>query len=89
MRVPDPRLSQHLALALRTQESRVRQHDAANARGELTRNHRRSHASHRMAHQNRRRESESLDECNRIAGVILVSISLERRAPSASRPVTR
>jgi hypothetical protein len=70
----------HLALALRSQKSRVSQDEAANGRGELTRDHGRSHASHRMAQQNRRGKSKSLDKSNDIACVILISIPIERRA---------
>src|ERR1700722_11738395 len=70
----------HLALALRTQKSGVRQDDAANGRGELTRDQGRSHTSHRMAEQNRSGKSEPLDESNDIACAILISISIERRA---------
>ena len=70
----------HLALALRTQKSRVRQDEAANGRCELTRNHGRGHASHRMAQQNRGGKSKLLDEPNDIACVILISIAIERRA---------
>jgi hypothetical protein len=70
----------HLALTLRTQKSGVRQDDAANGRGALTRDHGRSHTSHRMAQQNWSGKSEPLDEPNDIACVILVSIPMERRA---------
>jgi hypothetical protein len=70
----------HLALALRTQKSGVREDDAANGRGELTRDYGRGHTPHRMAQHNGSLESEPLDESDDIARVILVSISIERRA---------
>ena len=70
----------HFALALGVQESGVRQNDAVNGRGDLTRHHGRSHASHRMSQQNRRGKSEPLDEPNDIACVILVAIAIERSA---------
>jgi len=75
----------HLALALRTQKSGVRQYDAADGRGELTRDHGRSHTSHRMAQQNRSGKSESFDESNDIACVILISIGIQQ-APLPVNP---
>ena len=67
----------NFALPLGAQESRVRQDDRANGRGPLTRDYGRSHASHRVAQQNRSHKLEPLDESNDSACVILVPIPME------------
>lgn len=70
----------NLALALGAQESRVGQEDAANGCTDLTRNHSRSHASHRVAEQNRSGKSERFDESNDVACVVAIQIPMKRRA---------
>jgi hypothetical protein len=70
----------NLALALGAQESRVCQDEPANGSGCLTRYHGRSHASHRVAQQNRSHKPEPLDESNDSACVILVPIPIDRCA---------
>ena len=79
----------NFALTLRAQEGRVSQDDPANGIADLTRHHCRSHTSHRVPQENWGGKSEPSDEAQDIAGMILVSMSMERCARSAVPPGIR
>ena len=76
----------NFALTPGAQETWVRQDDPANGRAELTRYRGRSHASHRVAQENRSGQAEPVDESHDIGCVILIPMPVERcaRFPVAS-----
>src|SRR5258708_1750918 len=79
----------NFALALCTQESRVGEDEPTNGRGDLTRYHGRSHASHRVPQQNRSGKSEPSDESNDVARVILVFVPMKWRGRIPVSPGVR
>src|SRR6476660_8683056 len=78
----------NLALALRWQESRIGEDNAANGRTHLARNHGGGHAAHGMAEQDRGSQAERVNEADDVACEIAVPIPAgrcARRAMSSRR----
>ncbi len=79
----------NFTLTLWAQEGRVNQDDTANDIADLTCHRGRGHASHRMPDENWGGKAEPSDETHNVARVIVVSISMERRARLAVPPSIR
>jgi hypothetical protein len=77
------------ALTLWAQEGWISENDSANDIADPARRQGRSHASRRMPQENGGGKSEPSDEARNVARVIVVSISMERRARLPMPPGVR